>query len=41
MDDQVVGTDDYSYRLEDEPLTIGCDHGGIASVLRPPTRGPT
>jgi pimeloyl-ACP methyl ester carboxylesterase len=28
MDDQVVGTDDYSYRLEDEPLAIGCDHGG-------------
>jgi hypothetical protein len=29
MDDQIVSTDDYVYRLEDAPLPIGCDHGGI------------
>ncbi len=28
MDDQVVNTDDYFYRLEDAPLPIGCDYGG-------------
>lgn len=28
MDDQVVNTDDYAYRLEDAPLPIGCDYGG-------------
>ena len=28
MDDQIFTTNDYQYRLEDEPLTIGCDFGG-------------
>ena len=28
IDDQIVNTDDYAYRLEDEPLSVGCDFGG-------------
>jgi pimeloyl-ACP methyl ester carboxylesterase len=28
MDDQIVNTDDYAYRLGDAPLPIGCDYGG-------------
>jgi hypothetical protein len=28
VDDQVVGSNDYNYRLGDEPLVVGCDHGG-------------
>lgn len=34
MDDQVLMTSDYLYRLEDEPLTTGCDFGG-ALVYEP------
>jgi hypothetical protein len=28
LDDQIFSTNDYGYRLEDEPLTMGCDAGG-------------
>lgn len=35
MDDQIRNTDDYAYRLENDPLTAGCDHGG--SITYTPT----
>ncbi len=28
MDDQITSTDDYNYRLDKEPITMGCDFGG-------------
>ena len=28
MDDQIINSDDYAYRLEDTPITAGCDFGG-------------
>ncbi len=28
LDDQIFSTNDYGYRLEDDPLPMGCDRGG-------------
>ena len=28
VDDQIFNTDDYAYRLEDTPISAGCDYGG-------------
>ena len=28
MDDQIVNTDDYAFRLDEDPITMGCDLGG-------------
>jgi hypothetical protein len=28
IDDQILNTDDYAYRLEDTPVSAGCDYGG-------------
>ena len=28
MDDQILNTDDYNFRLDTDPITMGCDLGG-------------
>jgi hypothetical protein len=38
MDDQIVNTDDYNYRLADVALTMGCDFGGTLQY-RPAVSG--
>ncbi len=40
IDDQIINSDDYAYRLDKTPIAAGCDYGG-AMTLTPSSAGTT
>ena len=38
MDDQILNSDDYAYRLDADPITAGCDYGGTITYTPTDTR---
>ena len=38
MDDEINNTDDYNYRFDSDPITLGCDAGGTLTY-RPASNG--